>query len=137
MSKHTFTATVLRGASLEKGYVVSLQVGPNSAITLSTEDNGGLHVKGLTSNGYMMQIGLNGADGGKSAVFEDVWYVNPPPRPGFAPKVQRPVLSWGNLEGFNYDQPGQANSVFVHSWWQTTGCVGDIQTGNNATMPVD
>ena len=137
MSKHTFTATVLGGASLEKGYVVSLQVGPNSAITLSTEDNGGLHVKGLTSNGYMMQIGLNGADGGKSAVFEDVWYVNPPPRPGFAPKVQGPVLSWGNLEGFNYDQPGQAKSVFVNSWWQTTGCVNDVQNGTNATMPVD
>ena len=137
MSKHTFTATILGGSNLEKGYVVSMQVGPNSAVTLSTEDNGGLHVKGLTSNGYMMQIGLNGADGGKSAVFEDVWYVNPPSRPGFAPKVQGPVLSWGNLEGFNYDQPGQAKSVFVNSWWQTTGCEKDIQTGNNATMPVN
>ena len=137
MSKHTFTATILGGSGLEKGYIVSMQVGPNSAVTLSTEDNGGLHVKGLTSNGYMMQIGLNGADGGKSAVFEDVWYVNPPSRPGFAPKVQGPVLNWGNLEGFNYDQPGQAKSVFVNSWWQTTGCEKDIQTGNNATMPVN
>ena len=104
--------------------------------TLSTEGNGGLHVKGLTSTGGVMQIGLNGADGGKSTVFEDVWYVNPPPRPGFAPKVQGPVLSWGNLEGFNYDQPGEKKSVFVASYWQTTGCVNDVQDGNNATLPV-
>jgi len=55
-----------------------------------------------------MQIGLNGK---KTAVFEDVWYVNPPSRPGYALKMQGPVLSWGNLVDYNYDEPGEAKAI--------------------------
>jgi len=91
-----------------------------------------LHVKGLTSNGALMQIGLNGK---KTAVFEDVWYVNPPPRPGYAPKVQGLVLSWGNLVGYNYDEPGETKATLQNSYWQTTGCTKDIQDANNGTLP--
>lgn len=91
-----------------------------------------MHVKGLTSNGALMQIGLNGK---KTAVFEDVWYVNPPPRPRYAPKVQGPVLSWGNLVGYDYDEPGEAKAILQSSYWQTTGCTKDIQDANNGTLP--
>lgn len=126
-----FSATLLGGSYLQKGYVVSMQVGPNALTTLSTEDEGGLHVKGLTSNGALMQIGLNGK---KTAVFEDIWYVNPPPRPGYAPKVQGPVLSWGNLVGYVYDEPSEAKAILQDSYWQTTGCMRDIQDANNDTL---
>ena len=131
-SDRTFSATLLGGSYLKKGYVVSMQVGLNALTTLSAEDEGGLHVKGLTSNGALMQIGLNGK---KTAVFEDVWYVNPPPRPRYAPKVQGPVLSWGNLVGYDYDEPGEAKAIMQNSYWQTTGCTKDIQDANNGTLP--
>lgn len=131
-SDRTFSATLLGGSYLKKGYVVSMQVGPNALTTLSAEDEGGLHVKGLTSNGALMQIGLNGKT---TAVFEEVWYVNSPPRPGYAPKVQGPVLSWGNLVGYNYDEPGEAKAILQNSYWQTTGSAKDVQDANNSTLP--
>lgn len=90
-------------------------------------------MKGLTSNGALGQTGINEK---KTAVFEDVWFANPLPRPGFAQKVQGPVLSWGNLESYNYDQPGEDKAILKNSCWQTTGCTKDIQDANNGTLPL-
>ena len=58
--------------------------------TLMGEDEGGLHVKGLTSDGALMQIGLNRK---KTAASEDVWYADLPPRPVYTQKIQGPVLA--------------------------------------------
>ena len=131
-SSRTFTASVLDGSNLKSGYVVYMQVGGNSLITMSTENNPGLHVKGLTSNGYFMQIGL----WGETAVVEDLYYVNPGPRPGFDHRVNGPTLSWGHIDGFNYDGPNEAKTIFKNSYWQYTGCPTDLQDGNNNTVPV-
>ena len=128
----TFTATLLGESNVSEGVVITMQVGPNSMITLSTEDNGGLQVKGLTSNGYFMSIGLNGLVPPKST---NIYYVNPPPRPGFAPRVMGPALSWGNIGGFEYNAPGQAIAQFSDSYWQYTGCPKDLQPGGDDSKP--
>lgn len=114
-SDRTFTAHIMGGSQITEGVVLVMQVGPNSMITVSTEDNGGLVVKGLTSNGYFMSIGLNGLVPPKGS---NIYYVNPPPRPGFAPRVMGPALSWGNIGGFVYDGPDQAKAEFTDSYWQ-------------------
>ena len=134
-TSRSFTASILRGSSLQVGYVVFMQVGPNSLTTISSENNDNLHVKGITTNGALGQIGLNGK---RSATFADYFYVNPPPRPGFAERVNGPTLSWGHIgEAFAYDTPGQADVVYVDSWWQYTGCERDLQPGGNQTLPAD
>lgn len=131
----TFTATVLPGALLEAGYVVYMQVGPNSLTTISSENNANLHVKGMTTNGAMGQIGLNDK---QTATFEDYYYVNPPPRPGYTARVNGPTLSWGHIgDAFAYDTPGQAAVNYLDSWWQYTGCERDLQAGGNETLPMD
>ena len=132
---HTFTTTVLPGSQLQTNYVIYLQSGPNSLTTISSENNANLHVKGITTNGAIGQIGLNDK---KTATFEDYYYVNPPPRPGYAERVNGPTLSWGHIgEAVAYDTPGQAEIVFVNTWWQYTGCRGDLQSAGNETLPVD
>ena len=129
----TFTATLLPGSALETGYVIYMQVGPNSLTTISSENNANLHVKGMTTNGAVGQIGLNGK---KTATFEDYYYVNPPARPGFAERANGPTLSWGHIgDAFAYDTPGQAELVLVDCWWQYTGCERDLQAGGNETLP--
>ena len=133
-ASNTFTATVLPGSALEPGYVIYTQVGPNSRSTITSENNANLHVKGVTTNGAFGQIGLNGK---QTATVEDYYYVNPPARPGFAEKVNGPTLSWGHIgEAFAYDTPGQAEIKYVNSWWQYTGCEGDLQMGGNETLPL-
>ena len=130
-----FTATILPDSGLKMGYVVYTQVGANSLTAVSSENNANLHVKGLTTNGALGQIGLSGK---KTATFQDYFYVNPPPRPGFAPRVNGPTLSWGHIgDAFANDTPGQAEVVYVNSWWQYTGCELDLQQGGNETLPVD
>ena len=104
----TISATLLGSSYLEKLYVLSMKVGSNAMSTLPIEDNGSLHVKGSTSNGALMQISLNGK---QTAVFEDICYVNLPPRPGYALKVQGPVLRWANLESYNCDEPDEAEAI--------------------------
>ena len=132
---HTFTATVLPGSALQSGYVIYMQVGPNSLTTVSSENNANLHVKGMTTNGAIGQIGLNNK---QTATFQDYYYVDPPARPGFAQRVNGPTLSWGHIgDAFAYDTPGQAAVVYVDSWWQYTGCERDLQVGGNQTLPVD
>ena len=134
-ASRSFTATVLPGSSLQVGLVVFTQVGPNSLTTISSENNANLLVTGVTTNGALGQIGLNGK---RSATFADYFYVNPPPRPGFADRVNGPTLSWGHIgDAFAYDTPGQADLVFLDSWWQYTGCERDLQPGGNETLPVD
>ena len=82
-TKRAFTTTI-PGGSLEKGYVVCTYYGLNALFTLMGEDEGGLHVKDLASNGALMQIGLNRK---KTAASEDVWYADPLPRPGYTQKT--------------------------------------------------
>lgn len=135
LTTHTFTATVLPGSMLQRNYVIYTQVGPNSLTTISSENNANLHVKGMTTNGGLGQIGLNGKP---TAVFEDYYYVNPPARPGYAAPVNGPTLSWGHIgDAFAYDTPGQAAVVYVNCWWQYTGCERDLQAGGNETLPAD
>ncbi len=132
-SKRTFTASIASRSAIKKGYVITMEVVINSYTTISTENNGNFHVKGFTSNGYVASIGL----GSKVApVFEDVYYVNPPPRPGYAPRVEGPALSWGNIGGPVYNPPGQTLAQLPGSVWQTTGCEKDLQSASNATVPL-
>ncbi len=131
-SKHTFTASIASRAGIEEGYVLVMVVVENSSTTISTEDNGNFHVKGFTSNGYVASIGLNGK---KAPVFEDVYYVNPPPRPGYAPRVQGPAVSWSSVGGPVYNPPGQPLAEMPGSVWQATGCEKDLQSASNGTVP--
>lgn len=112
-SDRTFTADIASRAGLQKGYVVTIQSGPNQRMSIITEDNGGFHIKGLTSNGAFTQIGLNGK---ATAVVENVWYVNPPPRPGFAPRVNGPTLSWGHIGDFDDNMAGEAVAQYPNSF---------------------
>ncbi|MCJ1452596.1 hypothetical protein MMC28_002939 [Mycoblastus sanguinarius] len=135
----TFTATLSPGSAIQPGYVLTMQVGAGAAVVggnsltaISTEDNGSLHVKGFTSNGYVASIGLNTK---VPPIFEDVYYVNPPPRPGYAPRVNGPALSWGNIGGFLYEPAGQAQAQVPGSYWQVTGCEMDLQAASNMTIP--
>ncbi|KAL6715824.1 hypothetical protein ACLMJK_006785 [Lecanora helva] len=131
-SKRTFTASIGARAGIKEGYVLTMLVVINSFTTISTENNGKFHVKGFTSNGYVASIGLNGK---VAPVFENVYYVNPPPRPGFAPRVEGPAVSWGNIGGPVYNPPGQPLAQMPGSFWQTTGCEKDLQDASNATVP--
>ena len=131
-SKRTFTASVTSRAGIQKGYVVTMEVVINSYTTISTENNGNFHVKGFTSNGAVASIGLNGK---VAPIFEDVYYVNPPPRPGYAPRVEGPALSWGNIGGPAYNPPGQPLAEMPGSVWQTSGCQKDLQSASNGTAP--
>ena len=84
--------------------MLTTQSGSNERMSIVTEDNGGLLVKGLTSNGATTQNGLNGKE---SAVFEDVYFVNPPPRPGYAPRVNGLTLSWGHIGALDDNMLGR------------------------------
>ena len=131
-TKRTFTASIGSRSGIQEGYVLTMLVIINSLTTISTENNGGFKVKGFTSNGYLGSIGLNGK---VAPIFEDVYYVNPPPRPGFAPRVQGPAVGWGNIGGPIYNGPGQALAELPGSVWQTTGCEKDLQSAGNGTAP--
>ena len=101
-----------------------MQTGLDMGNTIGSEYNSNLHINGFTSNGGLSQYGLN--DKG-TATFENVWYVNPPPRPGFAPRVEGPTLSWGHIQWFDYNTPGQPQINYKNSWWMTTGNQNDLQ----------
>ena len=131
-TKRTFTASVGSRSGIKEGYVLTMLVIINSLTTISTENNGGFKVKGFTSNGYLGSIGLNGK---VAPIFEDVYYVNPPPRPGYAPRVEGPAVGWGNIGGPIYNAPGQALAEMPGSVWQTTGCEKDLQSASNGTAP--
>ena len=73
-SNRTFTAVIASRAGIKQGYVLTMENGLNSYIAISSEDNSSTHVKGLTSNGCMMSIGLH--SGPVAPTFEDVYYVN-------------------------------------------------------------
>ena len=131
-SKRTFTVQIGARSNIQKGYVITTQLGLNSLTTISSENNGNFLVKGFTSNGYVASIGLNGK---VPPVYEDVYYVNPPPRPGYAPRVNGPGLGYGNLGGFCYDAPGQEKASLPGSYWQSTGCSKDLLSASNTTVP--
>ena len=107
-----FTSKISGSRSgMKEGYILTMQVRPNSQASLASEWNGGLHVRGLTSNGATAQYGLGNK---QTAVFEDVWYVNPPPRPGFAPRVEGPTISQGHIGSFNFDAGGEAPATYTN-----------------------
>lgn len=133
-SKRTWTASVAGRAGLKKGYVLSMQVGPNTPWAISSENNNGLVVRGLTTNGALISIGNQNQPSKKIVTFEDVYMVNPPNRPGFAPRVNGPALSWGNIGGMVYDAPGQPLSEKPGSFWQTTAAPKDLQAASNTTF---
>jgi len=72
-----------------------MQTGGSMGNTIGSENNRNLHINGFTSNGGLSQYGL-GSKG--TATFEDIYYVNAPPRPGFAPRVEGPKMSQGHIE---------------------------------------
>ena len=122
--KKTFTARVTSRANLKVGYHITTIAGPNSPTTIASEFNGNLHVNGMTSNGGLAQYGLTGK---VTATFENVWNVNPPARPGFAPRVQGPTLSQAHIGLFDFDAGGDAPVIYKNCFWQTTGAKGDVQ----------
>ena len=120
----TFTSRITSRANMKVGYHITTIAGPNAPTTLASEFNGGLHVNGMTSNGGLAQYGLTGKT---TATFENVWNVNPPARPGFAPRVQGPTLSQAHIGLFDFNADGQPPIVYENCWWQTTGAVKDLQ----------
>lgn len=133
-SKRTWTASVGARAGLKQGYVLSMQVGPSTPWAISSENNNGLHVRGLTTNAALISIGNQNQPNKKIVTFEDVYMVNPPNRPGYAPRVNGPALSWGNIGGMVYDAPGQPLSDKPGSFWQTTAAPKDLQAASNTTF---
>ncbi len=61
--------------------------------------------------------------------------MNPPSRPGFAPRVNGPTLSWGHIGGFNFDAGAEAPAVYRSSFWQFTGSRGDVRDMNLSELP--
>ena len=110
---------------------MTMESGIGMGNTIASEFNGNLHINGFTSNGGLSQYGL-GSKG--TATFENVWYVNPPPRPGFAPRVEGPTISQGRVESFDFDTAGQPPINYVDSWWMTTGCDKDLQSAADQTL---
>ena len=133
-SKRTWTVIVGARAGLKQGYALNTQVGSNTPWAISSENNNGLLIKGLTTNGALISIGNVNQPNKKIVTFEDVYMVNPPNRPGYAPRVNGPALSWGNIGGMVYDQPGQPLSEKPGSFWQTTAAPKDLQAASNTTF---
>lgn len=122
-------------ANMKEGYIIVMQVGPNGMpTTIASEFNGGLHVKGMTSNGGTSQYGLQNTNLA-TGIFEDVWTVNPPPRPGFAPRLEGPTRSEGHTGGWAFDAGGEVKATYTNSFWQYSGCVKDVQDTNVQTLP--
>lgn len=130
--KNTFTSRITERAGLQVGYHITTIAGPNSPTTIVSEFNGGLHVNGMTSNGGLAQYGLNDK---VTATFENVWNVNPPVRPNFAPRVQGPTLSQAHIGLFDFDAGGDAAINYRDCYWQTTGSEKDMQDMVNQTVP--
>ena len=86
----------------------------------------------MTSNGGLAQYGLNGK---VTATFENVWNVNPPTRPNFAPRVQGPTLNRAHIGLFDFDASGDAAVNYRDCYWQTTGSEKDMQDMVNQTVP--
>ena len=78
----------------------------------------------MTSNGRLAQYGL---DGKVTATCENVWDVNPPARPSFAPALQGPTLSQGRIASFDFDAGGEPDVIYKSCFWQTTGYEKDLQ----------
>ena len=130
---HTFTYNVQPNSLVKKGIVLTMEIGLNSMIAISTEDNGGLNVKGFTTNGNFMSIGL---DGKVAPKFNAAYMVNPPPRPGFAPRVMGPAISWANVDyGFIYNPPGQPIAQFTDSYFEYTGNPKNLWDGADTNKP--
>ncbi|KAI9780939.1 MAG: hypothetical protein M1835_004381 [Candelina submexicana] len=119
-------------SNLKEGYVLYIQSGLNSLTTIASENNGNFHVKGMTSNGATAQYGLNNK---QTATYEDVYYVNPPARPGYAPRVNGPTLSWGHINLPNFDAGGEAPAIYKNSKWQYTGNTNDLLDSNTVELP--
>ncbi|MCJ1339705.1 hypothetical protein MMC09_004995 [Bachmanniomyces sp. S44760] len=133
-SNRTFTSRIYSGSGFEVGYHITTDVpGSDSAATLTTENNPGLIVRGLTSNGGFAQYGL--PDSKATAVFKDVYTVNPPARPGYAPRVLGPTKASGHIGGFNFNPKGSHGIDFQNSFWQYTGCPKDLKTLGDTTLP--
>ena len=119
-SDRTFTATVIdsKVSGMKEGIIITMQMGPNTPAALVNEDNSGLKVKGFTTNGQFGSIGVN--SGQTPPHFENVYEVNPPPRPGFEARAHGPGLSWGNLGGMIYNAPGAPKATWDRSWYQNS-----------------
>ena len=132
-SKRTFTSRIVDNAQIKVGYTITMMItGANSRTTIASEFNGNLHVNGMTSNGGLAQYGLTG--GKTTAIFENVWNVNPPARPGFAPRVQGPTLSQAHIGLFDFDAGGDAPIIYKNCHWQTTGSTKDLQDMNDQEL---
>ena len=131
-SARTFTSRITSRANIKVGYNIAMIAGPNERTTLASEWNGNLLVDGMTSNGGFAQYGL--ADK-VTATLENVWFVNPPARPGFAPRLEGPALSNGNIEGFDFNAGGQPPIIYKNCFWQYTGSMKDLQDSSNQTLP--
>lgn len=81
---------------IQKGYIIIMIVGPDSKIAVSSESNSNLHVEGLTNNSDIFSIELQDSEMTRPT-YENAYYVNPPPRPGFALRVAGPELNYDNI----------------------------------------
>ena len=132
-SDRTFTLHISADSGLKVGYSVTIAMpGTSSGTTISSENNGGLYVKGLTSNGGLSQWGLGSKT---TATFEDVYNVNPPLRKGYAPRVRGPTKVYGHVGGFDYNGMNDPPPQFVKSYWQYTGCEKDLKDMADQTLP--
>ncbi|CAF9903806.1 MAG: hypothetical protein GOMPHAMPRED_000556 [Gomphillus americanus] len=127
-TQRTFTAQDIGGSAIAVGQVIVMMNGMNqfnTLFTLSNEANTGLQVKGMTTNGGFMSIGLD--NGESPPTFIDCYTVNPPARPGFASRVMGPLIAWANVNlGAIYNEPDRPNAVFQNSYFQYTGNPKDL-----------
>ena len=126
-SDRTFTAHLndLKTSGIKVGLVVTMIAGPDGTPdVMRNEDNGSLTVKGLTTNAGIMSIGVNA--GQTPPHYVDVYYVEPPRRPGFAPRLVGPGLSFGNKGPTYYNAPGAPEATFSNCWYQASSNPKDL-----------
>ena len=133
-SSRTFTATVVDSAisKMKEGLIITMIAGEESVpFAMVNEDSSGLVVKGFTTNGQFMSIGVN--PGQTPPHYENVYEVNAPHRPGFEDRAHGPGLSWGNLGGMIYNAPGAPKATWDRSWYQNSGNKNNlVEGGENA-----
>ena len=124
-SSRTFSFDYSPGFGFKQDIVLFMSILVNLNIAVSNEHNPDLVVKGLTTNSVLFSIG-NGDDI-TVPVYGGVYQVNPPPRPGFAPRALGPLISWSNVnKGQVYNTPGQPLCPVPGSMFQFSGSNKDL-----------
>lgn len=135
------TMGVASRAGVKEGIVMSLVTGVQQHTTIVAEEMAGLigkllaleplHmtylsrpvVKGMTTNGGTMFIGHNFD---APPLYDDLYIVNMPTHPGFAPTVNPPTMSNGHAGDFELCEFAPHCQTYPNGKWQYSGNPNDI-----------